>query len=113
MSPTITELVANFFLASEKLIRRNVRVGDLLFDGFDVSTYSKNPLLASQLPEEFSNHRFGLYKGVRLSMEFCIICPCPLDPFHCVDQYFGVCQLHQGKRDTFGGIQCVHRCRRF
>lgn len=69
-APVLTDTVANGFLGTERLIRRDVRVGDLLFEGFDVSLYSNNPVLHLALPEEFSGGRFGLYKGVRKSYLF-------------------------------------------
>lgn len=49
-------------LSADKLIRRNVKVGELLFKGFDVSNYDISAL-RPMLPPEFSGFRFGLYKG--------------------------------------------------
>lgn len=58
----LAALIANSVLGSETVIKRDVRVGDLIFDGFDVSLYTN--VLGPLLPEEFSGGRFGLYKGV-------------------------------------------------
>lgn len=56
-------------MTNERLIRRNVKVGDLLFKGMDVQNYLDVVLLGTiplepLLPPEFSEGKFGLYKGV-------------------------------------------------
>jgi len=60
--PWLAALIANSVLGSEKVIMRDVRVGDLTFNGFDVRLYTQS--LGFLLPVEFSGGRFGLYKGV-------------------------------------------------
>ncbi|ODM91070.1 Scavenger receptor class B member 1 [Orchesella cincta] len=54
--------VANSVLGTEKFIKRDVVVGELLFKGFDVRLYTES-FIGGLLPEEFSGSRFGLYKG--------------------------------------------------
>lgn len=49
-------------LPTEPLIRRNISVGDLIFNGFNVSSLN-TPTLGDLLPPSFSGLRFGLYKG--------------------------------------------------
>jgi len=57
---SMTAFVANSILGSETLIRRNVRVGDLTFAGFDVRLYTDT--LGPFLPKEFEGGKFGLYR---------------------------------------------------
>ncbi len=66
----MTGIVGNVILQGEPLIRRNTKVKELLFEGFDVTKYTNSLLLSGQLPKEFSGGRFGLYKGVRLEVFF-------------------------------------------
>lgn len=61
----IAGIIGNIILQGEPLIKRNIKIRELLFEGFDVTKYTSS-LLARQLPKEFSGGRFGLYKGVRL-----------------------------------------------
>ncbi|ODM92785.1 Lysosome membrane protein 2 [Orchesella cincta] len=58
----VVGLVGNVVIPQETLILRNVRVGELLFTGFDVTKYTQS-LLNRRLPKEFKGGRFGLYKG--------------------------------------------------
>lgn len=62
VSPWLAAFIANGALGTETFVRRDVRVGDLTFEGFDTRLYSET--LGPLLPEEFSGGRFGLYKGV-------------------------------------------------
>ncbi|CAL8110768.1 unnamed protein product [Orchesella dallaii] len=61
-SEALGPFVANAVLGSEQLIKRNVIVGELLFKGFDVRLYTES-FIGGLLPVEFSESRFGLYKG--------------------------------------------------
>ncbi len=61
----IAGIIGNIILLGEPLIKRDVKVRELLFEGFDVTKYTDS-LLGRQLPIEFSGGRFGLYKGVSL-----------------------------------------------
>jgi len=49
------------YLNDEHIVRKNVKIGELTFEGFDVQGYVDTGL---PLPEEFSEGRFGFYKGV-------------------------------------------------
>jgi len=62
----ILYLLANGLLGTEKIIRRNVLVKELTFEGFDVRLYSNifSLIPGFEMPDEFSGGRFGLYKGV-------------------------------------------------
>jgi len=60
--PIAAAAIANTVLASEKVIRRNVAVGELTFAGFNVSLYTD--ALGDLLPEEFEGGKFALYKTV-------------------------------------------------
>ncbi len=62
-NPDAIDYYSNSVLRLEQLIRRGVEVGEVLFQGFDVSNFN-HPALAPLLPQpEFTNFRFGLYKG--------------------------------------------------
>ncbi len=65
----IAGIIGNVILQGEPLIKRDVKVRELLFEGFDVTKYT-NSLLGRHLPKEFSGGRFGLYKGVKFFMDF-------------------------------------------
>lgn len=62
LPPDGNDYYSNSVLRAESLIRRGVEVGEVLFQGFDVSNYD-HPALSPLLPSEFSGFRFGLYKG--------------------------------------------------
>jgi hypothetical protein len=65
LSPGLASLIGNSVLGSERFVRQNVKVGELTFTGFDVRLYTQT--IGFLLPEEFSQGRFGLYKGVEIS----------------------------------------------
>ncbi len=65
----VAGIIGNIILQGEPLIKRDVKVKEMLFEGFDVTKYT-NSLLRGQLPKEFSGGRFGLYKGVRFKSYF-------------------------------------------
>jgi len=60
LGASLAAFVANSILGSETLIRRNVKVGELTFAGFDVRLYTDT--LGPFLPEEFEGGKFGLYR---------------------------------------------------
>lgn len=64
MAPFLAPFLANYILRTETFIRKNIRVGDLLFDGFDVSNITESWFLGPILLQtpQFANGRFGMYR---------------------------------------------------
>lgn len=61
-------LIDTLVKSKEKLVRTNERVGDILWDGIDVSQYqSVLASLGQSPPAAMAGGRFGILKSVRFS----------------------------------------------
>ena len=61
-------LIDTLVKSEEKLVRKNERVGDILWDGIDVKQYqSVLASLGQSPPASMAGGRFGLFKSVRLT----------------------------------------------
>jgi hypothetical protein len=58
IAPALIIYLLSLQFPAERIVRRDVTVGDLLFNGMDVSNF------AALFPDNFPDGRFGLYQNV-------------------------------------------------